>query len=92
MIFSPETRGELGPLVRTVYIPSLVYAAGSSAILPAQVLLALRVGFTSAGVAALMTWIGLFAIASSLVAGHIVDRIGEHVALAMVTRDRKSVV
>lgn len=85
MIFAPETRVDLGPLVRPVYVPSFVYAAGSSALLPAQVLLALQVGFTSAGVAALMTWIGLFAIASSLIAGHFVDWIGERIALAVVT-------
>lgn len=85
MILSLETRAGLRPLIAPVYVPSLVYAAGASALLPAQVLLALQMGFTAAGVAALMTWIGAFAIASSMLAGLLVDRFGERACLCLVT-------
>lgn len=85
MILSLETRAGLRPLIAPVYVPSLVYGAGASALLPAQVLLALQMGFTAAGVAALMTWIGAFAIASSMLAGLLVDRFGERACLCLVT-------
>lgn len=75
----------LSPLVRPVFVPSLVYATGASALVPAQILLALQMGFTSAGVAGVMTWVGAFAIASSMIAGQLVDRLGERRALSMVT-------
>lgn len=75
----------LNPLVRPVFVPSLVYATGASALVPAQILLALQMGFTSAGVAGVMTWVGVFAIASSMIAGRLVDQLGERRALSMVT-------
>lgn len=78
-------RAGLAPLLAPVYLPSLGYAAGSSALVPAQVLLALDLGFSPAGVAGLMTWIGAFAIVSSLLAGRLVDRWGEHRALVVIT-------
>lgn len=49
-----STRTRLAPLIGSVYLPSLIYAAGASALVPAQVLLALSLGFTAAGVAGII--------------------------------------
>lgn len=75
----------LSPLVRPVFVPSLVYATGASALVPAQILVALQMGSTSAGVAGVMTWVGAFSIASSMIAGRLVERLGERRALSMAT-------
>ncbi|WP_409483308.1 MFS transporter [Arsenicicoccus dermatophilus] len=75
----------LRALVLPVYLPSFVYAAGAAALLPVQVLLALELGFSPAEVTAILTWIGAFAIVSSLAAGHLVDRLGDTRAVALTT-------
>lgn len=92
MTRSPRTTGSparpAGPLralVRPVYLPSFVYAVGAGALVPVQVLLALRLGFDTAGVSALMTWIGAFAIFSSAAAGWIVEAFGERRAVVITT-------
>lgn len=77
--------GPLRALVRPVYLPSFVYAVGAGALVPVQVLLALRLGFDTAGVSALMTWIGAFAIFSSAAAGWIVEAFGERRAVVVTT-------
>lgn len=75
----------LRALVRPVYVPSFVYAVGAGALAPVQVLLALRLGFHAAGVSAIMTWIGAFAIASSAAAGRIVEALGERRSVVVTT-------
>lgn len=95
MTLSPDTdddpprrarpAGPLRALVRPVYVPSFVYAVGAGALVPVQVLLALRLGFDAAGVSAIMTWIGAFAIASSAAAGRIVEALGERRAVVVTT-------
>ncbi|MDR6892874.1 MFS transporter [Falsarthrobacter nasiphocae] len=73
------------PLVGPVYVPSLIYAAGASALVPAQVILALQLGFSPAAFAGVMTWIGAFAVFASVFAGRLVDRWGDKRALIGVT-------
>ncbi|GAB48876.1 MFS transporter [Mobilicoccus pelagius] len=78
-------RGTLGRLMWPVYVPSFTYAAGVSALLPAQVLLALHLGFSAAGVALLATVVGGFGVVASLAAGSLVQRCGESRALLLAT-------
>lgn len=79
------TTESLRPLLWPVYIPTFVYAAGAAAIVPAQVLLALSLGFSAQGIAALVTFSGACAVVGSLLAGRIVDALGERRALIVVT-------
>lgn len=77
MPVSPAGAPALRPLVAPVYVPTVVYAAGASLLVPAQVLLALRLGFDPAYVAALATWIGAFGVLASYASGAVVQRWGE---------------
>lgn len=72
-------------LLWPVYVPSITYAAGTAALLPAQVVLALELGFTEGQVALLVAWLGAFAIVASLVAGQLVHAVGERTALVLTT-------
>lgn len=91
---SPTSAG-LRALVAPVYLPSFVYAAGTSVLVPVQVILALRLGFTPGGVTMMATVVGAFAVCSSVASGHLVHRFGEVRAVTLSTAcgiDRKSVV
>lgn len=68
-----------------VYAPTVTFAAGAAALVPAYVLLALRLGFTEAQVALIGTWLGAVMVAASLAAGHLVQEVGERVALLATT-------
>lgn len=72
---------DLSALIRPIYIPSLVYASGASILVPAQILLALQLGFGTAGVVAMMTWIGAFGVFASFSAGYLVAWFGERRAV-----------
>lgn len=82
---SATPRETLRTLLWPVYAPSFGYAAGISALLPAQVVLALHLGFTAAQVALLATAVGGFAIVASFAAGYLVQWLGEGRALAVTT-------
>lgn len=79
---NPEsTFQRLRPLFLPVYLPTLVYAAGGSLLVAVQVLLALQLGLSASGVAAVTTALGAFAILSSLFAGAAVQKLGERAAV-----------
>lgn len=80
-----DARDTLRTLLWPVYAPSFVYAAAAAALLPAQVLLALQLGFTASQVALLATVVGGFAILASFCAGYLVQGLGEHRALGLTT-------
>lgn len=73
------------PLWRPVYLPTVVYAMGSSILAPAGVLLALQVGASSAAVVGMTTWIGAFAILASLLSGFVVGRWGENRSVGVIS-------
>lgn len=76
---------DLRPLWRPVYLPSLVYAAGSSILGPVEVLLALQLGLSPQGVTALVTGIGAFSVLSSLASGYVVGWWGESRAVLIAS-------
>ena len=76
---------ELRPLVRPVYAPSLVYSVGVGALAPATVLLGLRLGLEASAIAAWVAAAAGAAVIGSLVAGPVVDAVGERAALVGAT-------
>lgn len=80
-----STLGRLRPLFLPIYIPTLVYAAGVSILLPVQVLLALQLGFSESAVTLMIMAIGAFSIISSLSAGYVVQWLGEKRAVVSVS-------
>ena len=73
------------PLWGPVYVPTVVYAMGSSILAPAGVLLALQVGASSAAVVGMTTWLGAFAIFASLLSGFVVGWWGENRAVGAIS-------
>ena len=75
----------LRELIWPVYVPSVIYASGTSALLPAQIVVALQLGFDAAQVALLATWVGAFAVLASFVSGYLIAWWGERRALGVST-------
>lgn len=75
----------LRALLWPVYVPSFGYAAGIAALLPAYVLLALKLGFSAAQIALIATLVGAFAIVASLAAGYLVHWLGERLSLGLTS-------
>ena len=73
------------PLWGPVYVPTVVYAMGSSILAPAGVLLALQVGASSAAVVGMTTWLGAFAIFASLLSGFVVGWWGENRSVGAIS-------
>lgn len=76
---------DLRPLLRPVYAPSLVYSVGVGAMAPATVLLGLELGLGASAIAAWVAGGALAAVAGSLLAGAVVDAVGERAALVGAT-------
>lgn len=81
----PHPRHPLRELIWPVYVPSVIYASGTSALLPAQIVVALQLGFDAAQVALLATWVGAFAVLASFVSGYLIAWWGERRALGVST-------
>ncbi|GAB3714243.1 MFS transporter [Mariniluteicoccus flavus] len=81
----PTPAETLRALLWPVYVPTVTFAAGAAALIPAYILLALRLGFHEAEVALIGTWLGLVAVLASFAAGYLVQGIGERAALAGTT-------
>lgn len=73
------------PLWGPVYVPTVVYAMGSSILAPAGVLLALQVGASSAVVVGMTTWLGAFAILAALLSGYAVGWWGENRSVGVIS-------
>lgn len=68
-------------LIAPVYAPAFLYAVGAAAIVPAQVLTGLRIGYSAAGLSLLVAWLGGCAVIGSMIAGYTIHAIGERAAL-----------
>lgn len=64
-----------------IYVPTLLFAAGTAALTPVLPLLALELGFGAAGAATLLAAAGAFAVVAPVPAGFLVGLVGERFAL-----------
>ncbi|GAB3624696.1 MFS transporter [Mariniluteicoccus endophyticus] len=81
----PTPSQTLRALLWPVYVPTITFAAGAAALVPAYILLALRLGFGEAQVALIGTWLGAVTVVASAAAGYLVQGLGERTALAVTT-------
>lgn len=68
-----------------VLVPSFIYSVGAAAIVPAQVLTGLHLGMDATAVSWLVTWLGVCAVFGSVIAGYLVQALGEQRALGYAT-------
>ncbi|QTG74697.1 MFS transporter [Trueperella pecoris] len=74
-------RNPITRLILPVYLPALIFAVGSGAVMPILAIAALSVGFDDAGSSAAVGVFGFVAIVVSPVLGKIIARIGDKAAL-----------
>lgn len=71
----------LRPLIPSVYLPTVLEAAGESALLPVVPLLALHLGFSVPGAAALTMIAGVAAVLGPIPVGRLMDTVGARCAI-----------
>lgn len=74
-------RNPITRLILPIYLPALIFAIGSGAVLPVLAIAALSVGFDEAGSSAAVGILGFIAIVMSPIIGRIISRIGDRAAL-----------
>lgn len=76
-----STRQVLRSLVLPVYVPTLLQAIGSTAILPVIPLMALRLGYTEAAAAAITMITGVVGVLGPVPIGRTMQQVGERLAM-----------
>ncbi|YAL83181.1 MFS transporter [Dermacoccaceae bacterium W4C1] len=82
---SGPSNGVVRDLWWPVLVPSFIYSVGAAAIVPAQVLTGLHLGMDATSVSWLVTWLGVCAVLGSVLAGYLVQSLGEQRALGYAT-------
>lgn len=80
-----SNRAAIAPIWWPVVVPTFAYTTGAGAIVPALVLTGKDLGMSAAQISLVVTWLGLCAVAGSLVGGAAVARLGERRALLFAT-------
>ena len=78
---SSEAAVALRPLILPVYVPTALQFSGNAAILPILPLIAIRMGFSVSGAAALGLIAGILSVVGTVPAGTLMARVGERRAI-----------
>lgn len=76
-----EATAALRPLILPVYVPTALQFSGNAAILPILPLIAIRMGFSVSGAAALGLITGILSVVGTVPAGRLMARVGERRAI-----------